>query len=373
MLNKSTIPFVLAAMMFFAVVLRGPFGSGEARVWFAIYFEIALAMCLAAIIWKYNPWVASFLIMVTVSMFWPFYGKAGYFAGRAVFNGCAWYLFVVLFFNTDNLSLLYKTMRIITYFHVFVAIVQAFGVGGILQRLSHSVATIVDGVIVTAPVGLMGNPLELAALISFCLPAFLVLKGKWIFLIAIPVVGLFIAKQFLGFVALGSGIVFYLAVAHRMYWPIIPVIITAIFWNKYIDAPGASLRLEVWGKAISAWKQHWITGYGIGKWKSIMALNPNGTLKATASDGTSWLTTHNEFLQMLFELGIGSAVIFIGYAVDVARKMTRKAVIPLTALVIITVHCMANFPFHIAPTAMIAVTWLAILNITFAKKVSVGN
>ena len=361
--NKLTIPVILAAMMFFAVVIRGPFGPGEARVWFAIYFEIALAMSLAAVIWHYNPWIASFLIMVTVSMFWPYHGKAGYFAGRAVFNGCAWYLFIMMFFNTSNLNMLYKTMRIITYFHVFVAAVQAFGVGGILQRLSHSVGTIVDGVAVTTPVGLMGNPLELAALISFCIPAFLVLKGRWILLIAIPVIGLLITKQFLGFVALGSGIVFYLAAAHRMYWPIIPIVIAAILWSKYIDAPGVNLRLEIWKKAILVWKRHWVTGFGIGNWKAVMLFNPQEPLRAVASDGTGWFTTHNEFLQMLFELGIGSAIIFIGYAVDVARKMTRKAVIPLTALVMITVHCVVSFPFHIAPTAMIAVTWMAVLQI----------
>ena len=80
------------------------------------------------------------------------------------------------------------------------------------------------------------------------------------------------------------------------------------------------------------------------------------------------MTAHNEFLQMLFELGIGAAVIFAGYAIDVLRKMTRTAVIPLTALVMITVHCTASFPMHIAPTAMIAVTWLAILNITLKQK-----
>ena len=359
MTNKATIQTVLAAMMFFVVVIRGPFDAGEARVWYGVYFEIALSMSLAAVIWHYNPWIASFLILVTVSMFWPFYGKDSYFAGRAVFNGCAWYLFIVLFFNTDNLNTLYKTMRVIVYFHVLVAVFQAMGAAGMLQRLGGT-----KGV----AVGLMGNPVETSALISFCLPAFLVLKGRWILLIIIPVAGLVIVKQFLGFVSLGAGIVFYLAVAHRMYWPIIPVIIAAIFWNKYLDAPGVDLRLYVWKKAILIWKKRWITGFGIGHWKWVMALNPNGTMKPTAPDGAAWMTAHNEFLQMLFELGIGAAVIFAGYAIDVLRKMTRTAVIPLTALVMITVHCTASFPMHIAPTAMIAVTWLAILNITLKQK-----
>jgi len=335
------------AMMFFAMVYRGPSLPGEIRGWFEVFFEIALSMSLAAIIWKHNPWIASFLMLVTVSMFYPRYGPMSYYAGRAVFNGCLWYLFIVMFFSVYNLNVLYRIMRVIVYFHVSVALFQHLEVAG---WLSVPVVT-----------GLMANPLELSALISFCLPAFLSVKGKRILLMLIPVAGILLAKQFLGFVSLGAGIIFYLVVVYRIYWPVIPVILAAALWYQFIDTPGIDFRLYVWKRAIMAWKQHWIMGSGIGHWKAVFS-------KPMLIDGKRWVTTHNDFLQMLFELGIGAAVIFIGYAGGVLRKFTRKAVIPLTALVMVSVHCAASFPLHIAPTAMVAVTWLAIIDITLKKE-----
>ena len=335
------------AMMFFAMVYRGPSLPGEVREWFSVFFEIALSLGLAAIIWNYNKWIASFLMLVTVSMFFPHYGLMGYLAGKAVFNGCIWYLFIVMFFSVYNLNTIYRMMRIITYFHISVALFQYLKLAGFINS--------------EAVTGLMANPLELSALISFCLPAFLSLKGKRILLILIPVAGILLAKQFLGFVSLGAGIIFYLAVVYRIYWPVIPVILAAALWYQFIDTPGIDFRLYVWKRAIMAWKQHWIMGSGIGHWKIVFS-------KPMLVDGRVWRTTHNEFLQMLFELGIGAAIIFIGYMIDIARKMTRKAVIPLTALVMVSVHCAASFPMHIAPTAMVAVTWLAIIDITLKKE-----
>jgi len=328
-------------------VYRGPSLPGEIRGWFEVFFEIALSMSLAAIVWNYNKWIASFLILVTVSMFYPHYGKMSYMAGHAVFNGCLWYLFIVMFFSVHNLNTIYRMMRIFTYFHVSVALFQYLGIAGYLN--------------VPMTTGLMANPLELSALISFCLPAFFGLKGKRILLMLIPLAGILIAKQFLGIVSLGAGLIFYLAVAYRMYWPVVPLIVVAILWYQFVDTPGIDFRIYVWKRAIMAWKQHWIMGAGIGHWKAVFS-------KPMLIDSKLWMTTHNEFLQMLFELGIGAAVIFIGYTVEVLMKMTRKAVIPLTALVMVSVHCAASFPMHIAPTAMVAVTWLAIIDITLKKE-----
>ena len=341
--------------MFFAMVYRGPSLPGEIRGWFEVFFEIALSMSLAAIIWNYNKWIAMFLVLVTVSMFYPRYGIMSYMAGRAVFNGCLWYLFVVMFFSVHNLNTLYRMLRIFVYFHVSVALFQYLEIAGWLS--------------VPVVIGLMANPLELSALVSFCLPAFLDLKGRRVLLVVIPVGGIFIAGQSLGFLSLFVGAAFYLWLRYKMYFPGIALIIliTSLWVFKdlitlFFDHPGNELsvsvtnRLYVWKRAIMTWKQHWIMGSGIGHWKVVFS-------KPMLIDGKRWVTTHNEFLQMLFELGIGAAIIFIGYAVDVLRKMTRQAVIPLTAMVMITVYSAASFPIHIAPTAMVAVTWAAVLQI----------
>ena len=304
-------------------------------------------MCLAACIWNYNKWISSFLILTTFSAFWPVYGLYGYLAGKAVFHGCLWYFFLMSYFSVQNLNALYRIMRIAVYFHVFVALIQKSNLTVMFK--------------VPMIVGLMSNSLELSALVTICLPAFLVLKRWKILLILIPIAGMILAKQFLGIIAFGAGAIFYLAVAHRMYWPVIPAIAGAVLWYKFIDEAFPSLRLYVWKQAIAAWYQHWILGAGIGHWKVVFA-------QPMKIDGCRWMTTHNEFLQMLFEVGIAAPLILIGYLTEILGKVTRKHTLPLSALVIAAVHCAASFPMHIAPIAMIIVTWLAILDITTGEQ-----
>ena len=344
---KSHIPTVLIAMLFFASVYRGPSAPQESRVWMEVFFEISLYMSLVAIIWPWNRWLASFLILTCFSMFWPAYGQMSYLSGKAVFHGCLWYLFIVTFFNVHKLNTIYRIMRIITYFHVAIAIIQK-------SRMAVMFKT-------EAIVGLMANPLELAALIGFCFAAFIDLEKRRLFLIAIPFIGLIVAKQFLGIVAVGIGLIFYFATAHRIYWTVIPVIAISLLWYRFIDEAYPSIRLYVWKQAIMAWKQHWILGAGIGHWKVVFS-------QPMKIDGCRWFTTHNEFLQMLFELGVGAAAIFVGYAVAFVRNIRKELAIPMTAIVIIVIQSAFTFPMHIAPTAMIAVTWLAILDITLKQK-----
>jgi hypothetical protein len=344
--HSNAVVTALLIGFFFAVVFRGPSRPGEIRGWFEVFFEIALSMGLAAAIWRHNKWMSAFLLLVTVSMFYPHYGPMSYLGGRAVFNGCLWFWLIITFVKFEHLPMVFRLMRIFVYFHVGVALFQHFKIAGILST--------------PVPTGLMANPLELAALIGFCFPAFLVLKGKRLLLLIVPALGLFFAKQFIGIAATGIGVLFYLAVKHKMYWPIIPVAAIAVIWMRLVDPPGIEHRLYVWKKAVMAWKQHWIMGAGIGHWKAVFA-NP------MATDGKRWVTTHNEFLQMLFELGIGSAIIFAGYFRNIIKRCRAVDVIPLTALVIIVIHSGASFPFHIAPLAMIALTWIAILELSLGR------
>ncbi len=81
------------------------------------------------------------------------------------------------------------------------------------------------------------------------------------------------------------------------------------------------------------------------------------------------MTVHNEFVQGLFEMGIAFPAIIGGYYIGIYRRFMdgftfcRTATLPVTALIIISANSMVHFPFHIASTAMIAVTWMAILEI----------
>ena len=346
-MKDNPTPTILAALLFFVLVIRGTTNPQAARAWFVVFFEIGVFLSLAAVIWNYDKWVASFLILVTVSPFVVSFDSNSYLAARNVFIGCLWYLFVVMFFNVQNLNMLYRVMRLCAYFHTFVAFMQFIGLAGVF---SYSQIT-----------GLMDSNMFLSALLCFCLPAFLALKGKRVWLILIPIAGTLMAKQFLGIVTVGVGVIFYLAVARRMYWPTMAIIPAVIAWTYLVDSPGVTHRIFVWKAAIKMWWHRPLLGFGIGHWKTVFKAG-------MAIDGNRWWTTHNEPLQMLFELGIGSTIIFIGYFISVVRRFTRTAIIPLTALVMIVVQSSATFTMHIAPTAALTVTWLAVLTIMLKEK-----
>lgn len=322
-------------MLFFAVIYRGPSLPGETRAWFEVYFEIAVALSLSAILWHYNRWIAMFLILTVFMTFYPKYGAMSFLAGKSVFYGCLWYLFIVLFFTERTVPVLYKIMRIFVYINLPVAILQKYGMAGWLN--------------VGKPTGLMANPLELAALYSICLPAFLDKKS----MIMVPLIGILFAKQFLGFVSVGAFFISYLAIEHKKYWPVFVVIVVGALWWIFIDSPEVSDRLYVWDLGLNAFIEHPF-GAGIGHWKAVFT-------KPMPVDNCIWVTAHNEFLQMLFELGILCAPIFAGYFKDFFRYKTN--VIPMVAIIVIAVNSFSTFPFHIAGLAMISVTWMGILTI----------
>jgi len=247
-------------------------------------------------------------------------------------------------------------MRVCVYFHVAVAVFQKLNIAGILK--------------VPSPVGLMSNPLELAALIVFCFPAFLTVKNKY--LCVIPVFGLLLASKALGFLTLWFGMMFYVAVRFGMYLPGIFSLLAVImvfnlrdyfplvfYWDgNEMNGLGASIkfRLYVWEKAFGAWLQHPVLAAGIGHWKVVFK-------KPMLIDGKRWMTVHNEYLQMVFEMGVGFLIILFGYVFETVKKSSRRMAVPLTALVMIGIYSFASFPMHIAPTAIIAVTWVGILTI----------
>ncbi len=81
-------------------------------------------------------------------------------------------------------------------------------------------------------------------------------------------------------------------------------------------------------------------------------------------------TAHNEYLQGFFEMGIAFPVLVIGYFISIYRRfvdkfgfINRDAILPVAAIIIIAVNSAFNFAFHIAPTAMVAILWMAILQI----------
>lgn len=349
---------IIGGLIIFAVVIRLPMNPGECRAWFEVLFEIALAMAFAGVLWGYNKWVALFLILTVFSAFWPHYGPMSYLAWRAVFNGCLWYYIVVKYLNMNKINMIYDTMIACAIIHVFMGMTQFLNIESLVKS--------------PFPVGLMANPIEFSALIVFCLPAFFREGRFW--LIPIPFAGLIISGPFLGMASGIIGICFYLFMTYperrKIMLVSLPIGIFSIclFHYFFIDEPAVMVRVLAWKIGFAAFLEHWILGAGVGHWKALFYKIP------MPGGNKVWLTAHNEYLQMLFELGIGFAIILAGYLFNIVKRMNFKtSILPITALIVIMVQSSANFVFHIAPTAMIALTWMAILERTLSEKTDIRS
>jgi hypothetical protein len=210
------------------------------------------------------------------------------------------------------------------------------------------------------PVGLLANVNETSAFLAFCFPAFL--RGKWKYFLWVPVLGIVWTRASMGYVSLIAGVMFFISFAYdRKYfnarvgfWFSVLLVGTIAVYFQFVDPPGVE-RFWVWKIGLTKFTQHWIFGSGIGHWKIVF--------KKPMVTGTRWMTAHNEFVQGLFEMGVPFIICIIGYYVGIVRGYAKDNLIPLTAIVIISVNAFGNFCFHIAPLAMVAVTWIAIADI----------
>jgi len=334
-------------------------------------FEIALPLLIATVLWQYfNKYLALFLILTVVSTFWPVYGFPSFMASKAVLYGMIWYGMTIIIIERSNIEHIYRVMRWAVFLNVIVQTLQWTDLPFWMDC--------------KMPVGLMSNPNETSALYIFSLMAFSERKN-WKLL---PLVfwGIYLSDAMTGYVCLIVGIPVYIYLASEkknvvlLYALGVVVFIALLVMSGlfstyyspvnerlYIKLGGKSIfsiwlytlnyRLECWKIGFRFLKEHWILGSGIGYWKYVFE-----RVMPTAG-GTRWVTAHNEYLQTWFEMGIG-AIILIGlYFIDVIRRYHKRALVPTMALILIAVNSAGNFPWHIAPLAVMALTWMAILEV----------
>ena len=203
------------------------------------------------------------------------------------------------------------------------------------------------------PVGLLGNQNLASALIAICFPAFL--RPKWIYLIPIPIIGLILAKTSGGALAVAVGMLVYAKIKGLNWYYFFGILACGVAYAMWeLTASSESSRIEAWKSGFLMWQKNWLAGWGIGHWKVLF--------KELKIGGIWWTTAHNEPLQMTVETGILFPVILVGYAYGFINKIrhNKELVLPFTAIVITFFNSLVNFPFHIATTAIAAITWMAI-------------
>jgi len=346
--------FFVALILLIVSVLQIPAPPGYTRAAFRFICECGIVLLLASFIYqKVNKWVGLFLGLTLLSSIYPAYTKYSLLARNAVIFWCLWYSLLVLTVKKERALL--NVICIIALINVGFQMLQFFNIDPVHKAIDggHDL-----------PTGLLSNINQTSALLAFCFPAFLRKQWKWgIFIVLL---GLVLAKSTGGVVAVSIGVLFYGLVYFWGAWKkiiIISLILAGCFliFLLLIDRPSCSNRLDKWIIGLKLLKNRVIFGFGIGHWGMLFAKLSN----------TNFYQAHNDLLQGLWEMGIGFIVILAGYLIDVikrAKHSMKEHILPLTALVIILVNSMVNFPFHVATTAIIAVSWMAILQIRSNKE-----
>jgi len=269
------------------------------------------------------------------------YTKYSFLTFMSVFLGVMWYLTVcTLSVKTDWF---FNVLIIAGFANTLVLTGQYFGYNPLL------VAT--DGSADIYPTGLFSNQNEASAFLAFCVPAFFK-RRLWIGLIIIAW-GLYCADSLGGPVAVYFGVSFWLwAKGHKL----IPMISALIlfFFACLFGSPLTALaeRLPGYVLAIKLISKNWLFGYGPGMFKVISNLLEDQAKRFL----------HFEALQAVFEMGIFAGVLFLFYFRHFIKKIKETDIRILTGVVIVGVNSIIHFPFHIAPTALVGVTYLALMD-----------
>lgn len=120
-------------------------------------------------------------------------------------------------------------------------------------------------------------------------------------------------------------------------------------------------RMTVWIKTLRLALQHPFIGYGIGTFKYLFpVLSEMKTIP--------WITTHNCWIQYIFETGFMGFSIFFGYFSYLILSFTRllrrsifkqQSILCLTALTMIATNMMVAFPTRMIQSVLIIIFVLA--------------
>lgn len=346
---------IFAALLFFLLVFRLPARLGEGRESFWLIFEICITLSLAALLWRHNKYVALFLIWSFISMLYPRYNDNSFMAQRLVFFGCFWYFLVVTSFTVDTVGYLFDVMCAGALLCLWVQLLQV-----IFQNFGIAISS--------AWTGLMTNLNETGSLYVFVIPAFLLTKrylGA-----ALMLAGIYWAASEAGAAGVYAGVLILIACqVPKRDWATVGLMVGLAFMVGYlvysvIAHPGGSLgvRLTAWKITYPPIKQYggfW--GLGIGHWKSFF-LNPLPVLNSR------WDMAHNDPYQVWAEMGIPGISLVALYLADILRKFKSELILTYLAVGMITVISLGLYPWKIAPTAIIAVTWAGILQVQLREK-----
>ena len=139
------------------------------------------------------------------------------------------------------------------------------------------------------------------------------------------------------------------------------IIILSLSAFYFIKNPNFD-RLPIWEKLIKQGiRVRPFVGSGLGIFSNLMIVDKTGT---------PWFEAHNDYLEMILELGIIGFILFSGFIVSCFKDFsmaykTNKQICMASCLVAFMVSAISLFPFHITQLSFYAIAMLVCLERTY--------
>jgi len=342
----------IVAIIIGAIALfRSPFGAfmyPTVSMYLLIHlvFKMGATMLLAYHVAKINKWVGGMIAVGAISLMHPVYSN---FSDTYLFLMVC-YGIVYMSVQQGNKDHLFTAMRVFVIVHVFSCVLQYIGISTPWVPAEPGRVE-----------GLMGNLNGASGAIALCIPLFF--KKPWLYLLPVPVLGLFLINSSGGMIGsffAGMIYIWMVDVEYKKQIAYGSVLLLACFFIFY-DTPNIMHRSECWQRVFPIYfnglevKFQKLLGVGIGNWKLF-----NQVSIQAGNITPGWDRLHNVFLQGFMEMGFPFLILLTGYVITTLKRLREP--LYLSALGAIWVVCMGNSVFHQnAINGMFIVIWLGLI------------
>lgn len=330
---KKAIPVIIAVLLSIACIYRYPNAVMRASMEFSAVYVLSLIVA----IWlaeKVDVWLGLFVIFCVFMHFYPKYNSASYTTLHNIILASG-----VLLYMSYHPEYFKYVFDVFLLFAVVNLVAIGFDIFNIRVPYRMYWGNDCEGI--------MANRNESAALFAFALPAAF-RKGRY-WAIAVIGIGLILTRTSGAVLAVMAGAIIYWRMKEYKYFGLFVLanVLAVLLYMLFIDAPDYNSRWIMWMGVLNAVLQKPMLGWGLGQYPVIYNHSP-----------------HNEFLRLVFETGVVSLLLWIGYttwsAIDMYKreKLSHNYILCVSALAIIAVNSFVSFQLHIGTTAVMSLLWL---------------
>lgn len=356
---RDYVILLLFLLLPFAFIAPGLLHAGH-HLFFVLSALVIIAMLCD------NKWISLFLIYIALWQLWLFI-KVLYFPqvptrqtgegfSQIVFALSAACVFVAVKKSKIKIEWFYDVICVTAIIQSLLAIAQMWNCDPIVAFLG-SVVTVKTNFSSTTIVGTLSNPNFLAAYLVISFPFFLRIrkpyyKPSWCWFIPVILFLLIVSKTSTAVVALSVGMCVYcgnVRIKGTRMWFFLMFGGIGYLWydeivNRFFTGDQLSPRFQFWWNAIENMDSLQRVVFGLGP--------------AAPKTWEFKCPLHNEWLTIFYQYGLVGLSLFIGFIVTLYRGNK----ILFSALIIILVNMLGNYPLHLAPSAFLIIIIVGLMH-----------